>query len=187
MPRMEQPACWTCSSRGWLVIAETISATPPAPSTASLVSSSAEPSDAQLSEYLDHALSPDKIRHIVQTVQAQTASLDAPQAAGGSDERRLVDRIEDGSQGLQESMVSSMLRADLVRLMRQHLTDAEREVVTLRFGLEDGTTRTVRSVGEELGISYAQTKSVLFSALTKLRRPHVTLAIKDYRNIDFDE
>ena len=54
-----------------------------------------EPSDDDVSEYLDHALSPEKIRQIVQTVQARTSSLDAPRGgSSSSDSRNMVDTIE---------------------------------------------------------------------------------------------
>ena len=56
--------------------------------------------------------------------------------------------------------------------------------MALRFGLTDGDTRTVRGVGEELGISYGLTKSLLFKALTKLRKPHVAQALQDYLRDD---
>jgi hypothetical protein len=46
---------------------------------------------------------------------------------------------------------------DLRKTMEDHLTEDERAVVALRFGLEDGDTRTVRGCGEELGISRART------------------------------
>lgn len=148
--------------------------------------SSGEPTDAAVSEYLEGAISPEKVREIVQTVKARTSSLDAPSGggkAGDGDSRLLVDRIEDEkSQLLQESMVSDMLRSDLRKLMAQHLTADERRVVALRFGLEDGATHTVRAVGEELGISFPGTKSLLFSALNKLRRPHVARQLKEYQS-----
>lgn len=146
-----------------------------------------EPSDDDVSAYLDHALSPEKIRQIVQTVQARTGSLDAPRGGHGStDERSMVDTIEarPGQPSLQDSVVVTMLRADLRKTMEDHLTEDERAVVALRFGLEDGDTRTVRGCGEELGISYANTKSLLFKALTKLRKPHVAQALQEYARDD---
>ena len=46
-----------------------------------------EPSDDDVAEYLDHALSPEKIRHIVKAVQARTSSLDAPRGGDGAHRR----------------------------------------------------------------------------------------------------
>ena len=147
-----------------------------------LARSAHEPSDDEVSEYLDGALSPEKIRQIVQTVQARTSSLDVPQGGSSADgsSRQLVDTIDDGAPMLQDSVVNTMLRTDLLKLMERYLTHEERQVVSLRFGLEDGSTRTVRGVGEDLGLSYAQTQSLLFKALTKMRKPHVAQALQDY-------
>jgi len=113
-----------------------------------------EPSDDDVAEYLDHALSPEKIRHIVKAVQARTSSLDAPRGGdGGTDDRNMVDTIEDSGRALiEDSVVVRMLRADLRKTMEDHLTPDERAVVSLRFGLEDGATRTVRGCGEALRI-----------------------------------
>jgi len=78
--------------------------------------------------------------------------------------------------------VQDMLRDDLSALMRRHLRHDEARVLALRFGLEDGTARTIRQVGEEIGIPYATTKHILFSALSKMRKPHVAVALRDYRD-----
>ena len=77
-------------------------------------------------------------------------------------------------------VVQSMLNADLKQLMERHLRPEEVQVLTLRFGLGDNAPRTVREVAEEVQVSYTKAKNLLFSALTKMRKPHVSLALRDY-------
>jgi len=79
-----------------------------------------------------------------------------------------------------------MLQTDLSEIMRRHLLPREADVVSLRFGLADGNARTVRQVGEDLGLSYATTKHLLFKALNKMRKPHVAIALRDYLSSDAD-
>ena len=64
--------------------------------------------------------------------------------------------------------------------MRKNLGKEEASVLYYRFGLHDGQTRTIRQVGEAMGISYSRAKQVLFTALSKMRRPHVAHALQDY-------
>ena len=74
-----------------------------------------------------------------------------------------------------------MLRSDMRRLMRAHLSPEQEQVLTLRFGLSDDHPRTVRQVGEAMGdLPMRQTKHLLFSALNKMRKPHVARALRDY-------
>jgi len=74
-----------------------------------------------------------------------------------------------------------MMQRHLRRLMEQYLSPQEVRVVSLRFGLDDdGEARSLRAVSEEVDISYSRVKNMLFTALTKLRRPHVASALRDY-------
>ena len=96
------------------------------------------------------------------------------------DEKTLADFITDEGQEAQVILVNTMLKGDISRLMKKHLDPHEIKVISLRFGLRDGQYRTVRAVGEELSITQTQARQLLFSALTKLRRPHIAHALRDY-------
>lgn len=60
-------------------------------------------------------------------------------------------------------------------------------MLTLRFGLDDEGPHSIKEVAERLEVNYARVKNTLFSALTKMRRPHVALALRDYLEGDDDE
>ena len=77
-------------------------------------------------------------------------------------------------------MVQSMLRQDLITLFERYLSETEARVLTLRFGLDDGTARTIRQVAEDMDQPYATTKQVLFQAMNKMRKPHVAVSLRDY-------
>lgn len=73
------------------------------------------------------------------------------------------------------------MQRHLRRLMEQYLSPQEVRIVSLRFGLDaDGEARSLRAVAEEVSLSYSRVKNLLFAALTKLRRPHVAGALRDY-------
>jgi len=77
-----------------------------------------------------------------------------------------------------------MLQGHLAQLFAQYLNAEETRCLSLRFGLADGQARTIKATGEEMGITYTYTKKLLFSAMSKLRKPHVTIALKDYMEDD---
>uniref|UniRef100_A0A7S4C5C9 RNA polymerase sigma-70 region 2 domain-containing protein n=1 Tax=Chrysotila carterae TaxID=13221 RepID=A0A7S4C5C9_CHRCT len=144
--------------------------------------SNERPSDHQVSAYMeDRSLTPEKIREVVNTVSRRTRSLDAA-LRGGDVDVTLADFVRDERLASQTMVVQSMLQADLHKLFEKYLAPEERQVLTLRFGLEDGQARTVRGVGEALGLSHAAAKQRLFAALTKLRKPHVAVALRAYAN-----
>ena len=150
---------------------------------------SPSPTDDAVAEELKRsglALSPQRIRNVIKQIKTRPKSLDtrlAGSSLGGSEGSgtALVDIVEDRtSQRVEAKVVQSMLRADLVELMRKHLRTDEAQVLTLRFGLADGATRTIKEVGEEMGMSYATVKQRLYAAMGKMRKPHIALALRDY-------
>jgi len=140
------------------------------------------PSDHEVSAELQAngvKLSPDRVRQVVQHVLVRPSSLDA--RLGSEDSAASVlDLVRDDGEPHEASIVHSMLRSELTGLMSRHLSPEETRVLVLRLGLEDGKTRTVRAVGEEIGLPYTRAKHVLFSALSKMRKPHVSLTLRDY-------
>ena len=144
------------------------------------------PSDTELSAELQAngvKLSPEKVRQVIGFVSSRPSSLDRTlngRKAGETSSERAVDLIRDEKTHLEAGVVQSMLNADLKQLMERHLRPEEVQVLTLRFGLGDNAPRTVREVAEEVQVSYTKAKNLLFSALTKMRKPHVSLALRDY-------
>jgi len=143
------------------------------------------PSDLAVSEELAMGgmkLSPERVRKVINQVHARPSSLDVALRYSGGDgtERTVVDLVRDERAAVQANLVSRMLRSDLGSLMSKHLDDDEARVLLLRFGLADGEARTIKQCGEDMGLSYGKSKSLLFAALSKMRRPHVALALRDY-------
>jgi len=148
------------------------------------------PSETAVSEHLMESgikLSPQRVRQIIAQVRTRPTSLDARLSRSpGTDGTATVGDLVRDERLLpaDAEIVDESLRADLAGLMRKYLKEEEIRVLTLRFGLSDGAARTVRQVGEDLGLTYARTKHVLFSALSKMRQPHVALALRDYLPTD---
>merc|ERR1711920_561587 len=115
----------------------------------------------------------------------RTKSLDA-KLGGKQEDFTLADAIQDEGAPSQEQVVLSMLQSDLRRLMQKHLDVDEQRVLMLRFGLVDGTSRTLRQIGEEVGIEPWTAKRILFAALNKLRKPHVAVTLRGYLDGDED-
>jgi len=124
-------------------------------------------------------LSPQRVRQVIQHVRTRPSSLDA-KLQGSDGKTTVLDLVVDDSTGIEAGMVQSMLQSDISRVMGKYLRKEEAEVLSLRFGLEDGAPRTIRQVGEEMGVSYSTAKHLLFTGLNKMRRPHVAMALRDY-------
>ena len=72
-----------------------------------------------------------------------------------------------------------MLRAELATAL-ESLTDRERQVVKLRFGLEDGRARTIEEVGKEFNVTRERISQIEAKALRKLRHPSRSKRLKDF-------
>ena len=120
-----------------------------------------------------------QVREIVDHVRVRPTSLDA-RLGSDSDSATVMDLVADDAAPLEGRVVQSMLERDVERVMARHLRPAESDVLRLRFGLADGRSRTIREVGEGLGIPYATAKQRLFAGLSKMRQPHVSHALRDY-------
>jgi len=130
-------------------------------------------------------LTPKKVREVIQQVKRRPTSLDTKLQSDS--DATVLDLVVDDSTRIEAALVTGMLRTDLGALMRRNLRTEEMRVLTLRFGLEDGTARTIRQVAEETGMPYATAKHVLFGAMSKMRKPHVAIALRDYLTNPDDE
>jgi RNA polymerase primary sigma factor len=72
-----------------------------------------------------------------------------------------------------------MLKAQIVTVLGS-LTKRERKVLQLRFGLEDGRSRTLEEVGREFGVTRERIRQIETKALRKLRHPSRSKKLKDY-------
>jgi RNA polymerase primary sigma factor len=134
-----------------------------------------EPTDEELSHVLGMPV--EKVRAIHKT-SLEPVSLETP--VGQEEDSQLGDFIED-SKVLAPSDAAShqMLREQVEQVLNQ-LTERERRVLQLRFGLEDGHSRTLEEVGKEFGVTRERIRQIEVKALRKLRHPRLGKKLRDY-------
>ena len=122
-----------------------------------------EPTPEEVAERLNVSVS--RVREVLK-ISRDPVSLDTP--IGEEDDSHLGDFIEDDSAlSPADSAAFSMLRAELATAL-ESLTDRERQVVKLRFGLEDGRARTLEEVGKEFNVTRERIRQIEAKALRKL-------------------
>ena len=126
-------------------------------------------------------LSADKVREVMKIAQ-EPISLETP--IGAEEDSHLGDFIEDPEAVAPAEAASvTMLKQKMGDVLR-NLTDRERKVLVLRFGLEDGHQRTLEEVGQEFGVTRERIRQIEAKALRKLRHPSRGKALKDYWQAD---
>ena len=79
-----------------------------------------------------------------------------------------------------EAASASLLKDYLDEAFKTTLTPRERQVIRMRFGLEDGQDRTLSEIAEELGVSRERIRQIEAEALSKLRRPGLRQKLREY-------
>ena len=134
-----------------------------------------EPTPEEVAERLNVSVS--RVREVLK-ISRDPVSLDTP--IGEEDDSHLGDFIEDDSAlSPADSAAFSMLRAELATAL-ESLTDRERQVIKLRFGLEDGRARTLEEVGKEFNVTRERIRQIEAKALRKLRHPSRSKRLKDF-------
>ena len=119
----------------------------------------------------------DKVREIIKIAQ-EPVSLETP--IGEEEDSHLGDFIADDDAPAPESIAStSMLQSHLEEVLRT-LTPREEKVLRLRFGLDDGKTRTLEDVGKEFNVTRERIRQIEAKALRKLRHPSRSKRLKDF-------
>ena len=136
-----------------------------------------EPTPGEVAEKL--GVPESRVREVLK-ISRDPVSLDTP--IGEEDDSHLGDFIEDDTAlSPADSATFSMLREELNNALGS-LTPREREVVTLRFGLEDGRARTLEEVGREFNVTRERIRQIEAKALRKLRHPSRSKRLKDFLN-----
>lgn len=134
-----------------------------------------EPTPEEVAERLGVPVT--RVREVLK-ISRDPVSLDTP--IGEEDDSHLGDFIEDDSAlSPSDSAAFSMLREELGTAL-ESLTDRERQVVRLRFGLEDGRARTLEEVGKEFNVTRERIRQIEAKALRKLRHPSRSKRLKDF-------
>jgi len=134
-----------------------------------------EPSVEEIAESM--GLTPEKVREVMKISQ-EPISLETP--IGEEEDSHLGDFIEDQEAVAPAEAASVMLLKEKMQDVLQNLTERERKVLVLRFGLEDGHQRTLEEVGQEFGVTRERIRQIEAKALRKLRHPSRGKALKDY-------
>ena len=141
-----------------------------------------EPTAEEISDKMEGALSPERIREI-QRIALEPVSLETP--IGEEDDSRLGDFIADNdAQSPEEYTTKNLLKEQLYEIMND-LTERERRVLCLRYGLEDNRPRTLEEVGREFGVTRERIRQIEAKAIRKLRAPIRAKKLGDYRDASF--
>ena len=134
-----------------------------------------EPSVAELSEALE--MSEDRVMEIMQ-IAREPASLETP--IGEEDDSNLGDFVADNNVVTPEGNVESVMLREHIDALLGDLKERERQVIVLRFGLEDGHPRTLEEVGKEFNVTRERIRQIEAKALRKLRNPVRSKRIRDF-------
>jgi RNA polymerase sigma factor RpoD-like protein len=119
----------------------------------------------------------ERVCEIIKAAQ-ETVSLDLP--VGEEDDSCLVDFIEDTSCVTPQEDAAHRLLRQQVEQALSSLSAREREILSLRFGLEDGRQRTLEEIGKELKVTRERIRQIEVKALRKLRHPSRSCLLKDF-------
>jgi RNA polymerase primary sigma factor len=134
-----------------------------------------EPTPEEIAEDMD--LTPDKVREILKIAQ-EPVSLETP--IGEEDDSHLGDFIEDQDATSPSEHAAYELLKEQLEDVLDTLTDREENVLRLRFGLDDGRTRTLEEVGKVFGVTRERIRQIEAKALRKLRHPSRSKRLKDF-------
>ncbi len=134
-----------------------------------------EPSPEEIAAKMD--ISVDRVREIMKISQ-EPVSLETP--IGEEEDSHLGDFIQDENAPVPaDAATFTMLREQLEEVLGT-LTEREQKVLVLRFGLEDGRSRTLEEVGKEFNVTRERIRQIEAKALRKLRHPSRSRKLKDY-------
>jgi RNA polymerase primary sigma factor len=134
-----------------------------------------EPTAEEVAEVME--ITPEKVREIIKVSQ-EPVSLETP--IGEEEDSHLGDFIEDSTALAPAEAASHQILKEQVKDALGTLTIREQEVLRLRFGLDDGRSRTLEEVGREFKVTRERIRQIEAKALRKLRHPSRSRRLKDY-------
>src|SRR5690625_2169559 len=134
-----------------------------------------DPTPEEIGEEME--ITPDKVRDILKISQ-EPVSLETP--IGEEDDSHLGDFIEDQEAVSPSDNAAYELLKEQLEDVLDTLTDREENVLRLRFGLDDGRTRTLEEVGKVFGVTRERIRQIEAKALRKLRHPSRSKQLKDF-------
>jgi len=134
-----------------------------------------DPTPEELGAALD--LPPEKVVEIQKLAQ-EPVSLDTP--VGEADDSHFGDFIEDADAVAPSEAAAFHMLKEQLELVLHDLSDREKQVIVLRFGLADGRPRTLEEVGQEFGVTRERIRQIESKTLLKLRHPSRAAKLRDY-------
>ena len=134
-----------------------------------------EPTIEEIAQEMD--MSVDKVMEI-QKIAQDPVSLETP--IGEEDDSHLGDFIQDDDSPAPHDAASYMLLKEQLEEVMSTLTPREAKVLKLRFGLEDGKSRTLEEVGSQFNVTRERIRQIEAKALRKLRHPSRSKKLRDY-------
>lgn len=134
-----------------------------------------EPVPEEIAKEMDIPV--ERVREILKIAQ-EPVSLETP--IGEEEDSHLGDFIEDEDAPAPAEAASFILLKEQLEEVLESLTPREEKVLRLRFGLDDGRSRTLEEVGQEFGVTRERIRQIEAKALRKLRHPSRSKKLKDY-------
>ncbi len=138
-----------------------------------------EPTDEELAARLEVPV--DKVREL-KRIAVDPLSLDSPLREG--EDSSLSDIIEDHRLETPADVATRHMLNDALEEALEELNDRERELLRMRFGLDDGRPRTLEEVGREFGVTRERIRQIETKTLAKLRNPQHSQRLREYFEID---
>lgn len=135
-----------------------------------------DPLPEEIAEKMEN-ITAEKVREI-QKIALDPVSLETP--IGEEDDSHLGDFIEDKETLSPDDYTNNQLLKDEINNVLQGLTEREEKVLRLRFGLQDGRTRTLEEVGKEFNVTRERIRQIEAKALRKLKHPNRSKRLKDF-------
>jgi RNA polymerase primary sigma factor len=122
-------------------------------------------------------MTPERVREI-QRISLDPLSLDSP--VGEEDDSYLADFIKDDGAEEPDDVATRQMLQNEVRNVLGELNDREKDVVIMRFGLDDEQPRTLEEVGKHFGVTRERIRQIESKTLAKLRHPHRSQKLREY-------
>ena len=134
------------------------------------------PNEEELAEALE--VSPRQLRELQ---QVRRRSLSLNHRVGKGEDTELMDLLEDGNTQSPEAQISEvMMSQDIWEVLADVLTQREKDIISLRYGLATGEPCTLEEVGGLFNLSRERVRQIQSKAMRKLRRPQVAARLKGW-------
>ena len=137
-----------------------------------------EPTSEEIAKKMGNDMTPERVREI-QRIAQDPISLEKP--VGEEEDSHIIDFVKDDGMSPSDYATNELLKDELYNVMKD-LTEREERVLRLRYGLDDGRSRTLEEVGKEFGVTRERIRQIEAKAIRKLRHPTRSKRFGDYRN-----